>query len=58
VSEWEGRFSLIFLGGKTGKVLHTKVRLPFVLAGEIFEKKKSINHDDASRRDEHEANYR
>jgi len=54
-----GKIFFYFFGGQNGQVLHTKVRLPFVLAGEIFEKKKSINHDDdASRRDEHEANYR
>ena len=57
MSEWEGRFSLIFLGGQNGQSAPHKSAPPF-RAGEIFEKKKSINHDDASRRDEHEANYR
>jgi len=45
---------LFFLGNCSTQ----KCCLPFVCTGGKFLKKKSINRDDASRRDEHEANYR
>ena len=38
--------------------INTKVLPPFRVCWGKFLKKKSINRDDASRRDEHEANYR